>query len=70
MLPRLGWHISPDAALTVVEALGAKTERLHPSLEALGVPAPPELVVEIAPLANLARRAIREGPASNRRIFR
>ncbi len=70
ILPRLGWEITPGSALAVIRALCLAMERLHPSLEALGVPAPHELVAEITPLANLARRATREEPSSTQRVFR
>ncbi|MDQ3657032.1 MAG: hypothetical protein M3457_18410 [Chloroflexota bacterium] len=70
ILPRLGWEITPDSALAVIQALCAETERLHPSLDALGVPPPRELVVEVATLANLARSAIREGPSSTQPVLR
>lgn len=70
MLPHLGWEITPDAALAVIQALCTEMERLHPALEALGVPPPRELVGEMTPLANLAGRAIREGPSSTPQIFR
>lgn len=70
ILPRLGWEITPDSALAVIQALCAETERLHPALEALGARPPRELVAEIASLAGFARGAIREGPSSTHRVFR
>lgn len=70
ILPRLGWTITPDAALDVIQALCSATERLHPALEALGVQPPQALVAELAALMDLARRAIEEIPPGTRRIFR
>jgi predicted nucleotidyltransferase len=70
ILPRLGWEITPGSALTVVQALCSEVERLHPSLEALGISPPRELVGEVATLANLARVAIQDGPSSAQRVFR
>lgn len=70
VLPRLGWTITPDAALVVIEALCVETERLHPALEALGVQPPQALVTALAAFVNLARRAIEELPASTPRVFR
>lgn len=70
ILPRLGWTITPDAALDVIEALCVETERLHPSLDALGVQPPQALVAELAALVDLARRAIEELPSSTPRVFR
>lgn len=70
ILPRLEWEITPDAALAVIQALCAETERLHPSLGELGAHPPRELVADVAHLANIAKSAIREGPASEERVFR
>lgn len=70
ILPRLGWEITPDAALTVILALCAEVERRHPALAAMGAFPPHELVVEIASLAELARGAIRYGPTAPHRVFR
>ncbi len=70
ILPRLGWTISPDAALDVIEALCAETERLHPALESLGIEPPRALVAELAALAGLAKWAVRQGPAPEQQSFR
>lgn len=70
ILPRLGWHITPDSALAVIQALCLEMERLHPSLEALGVAPPHELAVDVEALADLVGQVIREGPSSEQRGFR
>jgi predicted nucleotidyltransferase len=70
VLPRLEWTITPAAALDVIRTLCDEVERLHPSLEALGILPPRELAREVALLASLAERAIQTGPSRERRVFR
>ncbi len=70
VLPRLEWEITPAAALDVIRTLCSEVERLHPSLEGLGVLPPRELAREVAALARLAESAIRSGPSRTQRVFR
>jgi predicted nucleotidyltransferase len=70
ILPRLGWEITPRAALDVIRALCAEVERLHPSVEALGVDPPHGMARKVAALASLAEGVIQNGPSPGKRIFR
>jgi len=70
ILPRLGWEITPAAALDVIRSLCAEVERRHPAFAALGIEPPDALAAEVARLAGLAEREIAAGPPVERPIYR
>ncbi|MDQ6669183.1 MAG: hypothetical protein M3069_00190 [Chloroflexota bacterium] len=64
-LPTLGERIDPLECLAVLRAQCAEVEQLHAALQALDVPIPSEMPVQVSRLAVLAEAVLRSRqPAS------
>ncbi len=70
ILPRLEWGIDPLRALEVIRALCAEAERLHPTLEEMGVSIPKEIARQTIALAVLAASVLRQDKPDHRRPYR
>lgn len=60
-IPRVGTRIDAQSALTVIRALCAQVEQLHPALAALDVTIPEAMSVEVERLSRLAESVIQHG---------
>ncbi len=70
ILPRLEWTIDPPRALDVIRALCTEVERLHPSLENMGVSIPVGMPDATAAMTDLAQAIIAMGPSGRQRSYR